>query len=288
MAAIGVGIESFAYHRYFGEFTPWEKPLDIRWQMSDFIARAAQLGADAVSLQTVYLPDLDQWMVSRLREQLDTLRLHRVLAWGHGTGLNYGKDPQRVEALRNLFPLAQALGCPIVRLVNGNHFSWKYRDAEQIKRLKPLLHDLAQEAAAFNLTLAIENHADFTMHELVTLVESVAVSNLGICFDTGNTVRVGDNLLEAAALAAPWIKMVHLKDMVVQEESRHDPTLWWPSAPLGRGQFDLPAFVGLLRAKDFNGYLFIEMANMYTDWPDEDAAVVESVAYLRHLLSQVS
>jgi 3-oxoisoapionate decarboxylase len=284
MAAMGIGIESFSYHRYFGEFTPWEKPLDIRWQMSDFIARTAQLGADAVSLQTVYLPGLDSEQVTALREQLNLLGLQRVLAWGHGTGLNYGNDPHRVEALRSLFPLAQALGCPIVRLVNGNHFSWKDRDAEQIKRLKPLLQDLAHEAAVFNLTLAIENHADFTMRELVTLVENVAASNFGICFDTGNTVRVGDDLLEAAELAAPWIKMVHLKDMVVQEESGHDPTLWWPSAPLGRGQFDLPAFVGLLRAKDFNGYLFIEMANMYTDWRDEDAAVAESIAYLRQLL----
>jgi sugar phosphate isomerase/epimerase len=80
--------------------------------------------------------------------------------------------------------------------------------------------------------------------------------------------------------------MVHLKDLVVQEESRSDPAKWWPSAPLGRGHFDLPAFVQILRSGGFTGHLFIEMANMYTDWPDEDKALAESVDYFRLLLGK--
>ncbi|MCB1489236.1 MAG: sugar phosphate isomerase/epimerase, partial [Bauldia sp.] len=137
--------------------------------------------------------------------------------------------------------------------------------------------------ADLGLTLAIENHADLAMADLAHLVRTVGADNLGICFDTGNAVRVGDDLLDAARVAAPLVKMVHLKDMIVIDASRGDPTAWWPSAPLGRGIFDIPAFLAILEEAGFDGTLFVEMANMHPDWEDEDQAVSESVAYLRRL-----
>src|SRR4029079_5764885 len=91
--------------------------------------------------------------------------------------------------------------------------------------------------------------------------------------------------MAAAAPAPPPVKIVHLKDLVVIEASRGNPSAWWPSAPLGRGHFDIPAIVATLANGGFDGTLFIEMANTFTDWPDEDAAVAESVAYLRTILS---
>lgn len=75
------GIDSFAYHRYFGEHTRWETPLTIRWTAADFIQRARQLEVDAVSLQTCYLPALTEAVVDELKSQLGDLL--PVLAWGH-------------------------------------------------------------------------------------------------------------------------------------------------------------------------------------------------------------
>ena len=91
--------------------------------------------------------------------------------------------------------------------------------------------------------------------------------------------------MEATALAAPRVKMVHLKDLVVIEASRGNPSAWWPSAPLGRGHFDIPAVVATLAKGGFGGTLFVEMANTFKDWPDEDVAVAESVGYLRNILA---
>lgn len=282
---IGVGIDSYAYHRYFGETTPWEEPLGVRWETADFLRRAHELGVGAVSLQTAYLPELTTPVLASLHQQLESLSLQPILAWGHPDGLQGGIDPERVEAFRRLMPAAAAIGCSIVRLVCGNQLSWETPPARRIERLTPILRGLAEEAEALGLTLAIENHADFAMRDLVSLVETVAHDRLGICFDTGNAVRVGDDLLTAARLAAPFVRMVHLKDMIVIDSSRGDPTSWWPAAPLGRGDFDIPAFVNILRGAGFAGTLFVEMANMHPDWPDEDLAVKESVAYLSEVLA---
>jgi hypothetical protein len=66
-------------------------------------------------------------------------------------------------------------------------------------------------------------------------------------FDGGNAVRVGDDLTAELALAAPHMRMMHVQDMLIQDTSRGDPTAWWPCVPLGRGEFDLPAIIDVLR-----------------------------------------
>jgi sugar phosphate isomerase/epimerase len=281
---IGIGIDSFCYHRWFGETTRWETSIDTRWRTSDFLRRAAELGVSDVALQTVYLPNLDPPAVAALRDDIDTLGLRPTLSWGHPDGLQGGASLERIAALRRALPDAKALGCGMVRLVCGNQFSHVVPAGERIARLVPILRNVAAEAAALGLMLAVENHADFAMRDLVSLVDTVGSPHLGICFDTGNAVRLGDELLDAAALAAPHVRMVHLKDMIVQPASIGDPTAWWPSVPLGRGAFDLPAFIDVLRGAGFAGTLFVELANMHPDWPDEDAAVAESVAWLKRWL----
>jgi sugar phosphate isomerase/epimerase len=281
---MNIGLDSFSYHRYFGENTPWETPLDTRWTTGDFLRRAYALGVSAVSLQTVYLPDLTPHVIMELSAEIRPLGLKPVLAWGHRSGLEAGLNPAKAESLLRTIKLARGLGCRIMRLVCGDQFNWSEAPEARFARLLPILREATAEAEERGLTLAIENHADFNMRDLVTLVERVGSKRLGICFDSGNAARVGDDVLEAAQLAAPYTKMVHLKDMVIQAESRGDPTAWWPSAPLGSGEFDIPALIRILRAGGFDGTLFVELTNMHPNWPDEDAAVAQSVAYLRDYL----
>jgi hypothetical protein len=79
---IAIGIDSYSYHRYFGENTAWEKPLETRWSVFDFLRRARDLGVTGVSLQTCYLPPLTDAFAGALRDELRALGLQPVLAWG--------------------------------------------------------------------------------------------------------------------------------------------------------------------------------------------------------------
>jgi sugar phosphate isomerase/epimerase len=280
---LALGIDSFSYHRYFGEHTRWEPPLSVRWTTADFLACAARHGVALVSMQTCYLPPVSAFEPEALRPLLGSMT--PILAWGHPDGLQGGTSAERAAEMLAWLPKARALGCTLMRLVGGNHVYFQRDPAERTAQLAPIIREIADEAARHGLALALENHADFVMRDLLRLIERVGAPNLGVCLDTGNAARVGDDPLAAATLAAPLVKMVHLKDMRVQAESRGDPTAWWPSTPLGRGDFDLPAIVEALEVGGYRGGLLVELSNLYPDWDDEDAVVAESLAYLRRLLS---
>lgn len=279
-----LGIDSFTYHRHFGEVGEWEEPLPTRWSTVDFLDRAAELGVDAVSLQTVFLEDLSIGGMRALREEVATRGLSSVLAWGHRSGLESGTSPARFEEAMICLDLAAVMGVRLVRIVCGDQLAWSTPPEHRKDRLVPLLSRLAWRARQLDLELAIENHADLAMVDLVDLVSSVEAPNLGICFDLGNAVRVGDDPVEAAALAGPLVQMVHVKDLAVQEDSVGQPSSWWPSVPLGRGDIDLAAALETTRGSTPSAGWFVEMGNMHPDHTDEDTAVVESLEFLRALV----
>ena len=61
-----VGIDTYSYHRFFGEIREGEEDPGTRWTTWDFLDRAVELGVDGVSLETCYL-DLDD---AKFRERL--------------------------------------------------------------------------------------------------------------------------------------------------------------------------------------------------------------------------
>ncbi len=283
-----LGIESFSYHRYFGETGPYERPLSRRWDIFDFVMRAAELGAEGVSLENCYFASTNGNVLARLRDTLDAAHLDRVLAWGHPDGLKMGRSAERIESLREHLRSARRLGAKVMRIVAGHPaYCAAENFAARLSRLAPILRSLASEAADHDITLALENHGDFTSQELLALLTAVGHASLQVNFDTGNTLRVGEDPEEAARRLAERTACVHLKDVITLEESRGNPTAFWPSVPLGRGEIDLPAVLATLHRSGFHGLVCIEMANMHPDWPDEDQAVAESVERLRAWLNEI-
>ncbi len=276
-----IGIDSFSYHRFFGDISRHEADTTIRWQVTDFLNRACDLGVQAVSLQTTFF---DSHSINALVPYLEEFSLGFVLAWGHPNGLNGGRDRQAAEDLRNTLAVSQELGCSLVRFVAGHAHSFKEPVAERIERLIPTIRSLAETAAASNITLAIENHADFKMSDLVELVERVDRTNLGICFDGVNAVRVGDDLLEAARLAIPHIRMVHIRDWL-PTTLHEDVEGFWPSVSLGSGKLDIESLIRFFETSGYTGGLFVEIAYLHPDYADEDRAVTECVSYLKQRLS---
>ncbi|GAB4547134.1 MAG: hypothetical protein OHK0023_07960 [Anaerolineae bacterium] len=280
-----LGIDSFTYHRWFGECSEWEPPLDIRWTTEDFLARAHEHGLQHVSLQTAYLGNLteDTAAVKRLREMLARYQLTPVLAWGHPDGLQGGESPERMHDALAWLEVAAQLGCRIMRVVGGNQFYWARPAEPRIQTLIPQLQQLCQQATRFNITICQENHADFNALHLKRILHGVAMPNFGICFDSGNAARVGDDPIAVVNLLGAHIRMVHLKDLVLMPESRGHPEKWHPGAPLGRGEIDVRGVLEALITVGYRGTLYLEFPNMHTDFPNEDAAVCESIHFVQTL-----
>ncbi len=280
-----VGLDQFSYHRFFGDIFPWEKDPNERWALCDFLDHATAFNVKCVGLHVHYLTDDE---IANLGDMLAQHSLSFVLEWGHPDGLKMGTSYEAVDDLRRWMAIAASLNCRLMRIVAGCQ-TWRGREPVemQIDRIKPILREVCREAVANGLTLAIENHADFTPQELVRLVERVDDRALKICFDTGNCVRLGADLIESARFVAPYTAMVHMKDILVLETSIGNPNASWPSAPLGHGSLNIAVAVDVLRQHGFDGPVFIEMAQMHPDWPDEDDAIAQSVRLLDSLVSDI-
>ncbi len=275
-----IGLDQFSFHRFHGDVFPWESDPVTRWTLVDFLEYANQQRVQLVGLHVHYLTTDE---ATHLGETLASRGMTAILEWGHPDGLQMGTNREAVGDLQRWLARAGKIGVPLVRIVAG-YPSWRGREpvATQIERLVPILRDLCHEAAALNITLAIENHADFTPKELLDLVKRVGSKHLRICFDTGNCVRVGADLVESARAVAPFTAMVHLKDLRVLEASQGDPSANWPSAPIGQGSFDLPAVLDALSSGGFDGPLLIELAQLHPDFHDEQTVVEQSLRWLRN------
>src|SRR3712207_6623964 len=89
-----VGIDSYCYHRLFGEVYPGQKKPDKELTFEDFLSKLKALDIDGVSLESCFIPRFDQAYLKSIKEHLDVSGLDRVYAWGHPDGLEGGKNEQ--------------------------------------------------------------------------------------------------------------------------------------------------------------------------------------------------
>lgn len=279
-----LAIDSYCYHRYFGEIYPGlQTAPDRTMTVWDFLRRARQLGVQGVSLESCQIPSDDDDFLARLGDKLDELGLERVWGWGHPNGLCSGTNRAAAAELVLHLGVAKKLGASVMRIVGGSRHTRPPRWAPHKRQLLRMLSKLVGPAEEHGIVLAIENHIDMLAGELAELLTTIDSPWLGVCLDTGNNLRLFEDPLVAAKTLAPWTRATHIKDIGVR---RGDPKQFgfWPSVPLGEGLIDLPEVLKALRRHKYSGLLAIEVDYLDPDYGDEDPAVAKSVRYLRGLL----
>lgn len=277
-----VGIDSYCYHRFFGDIHPTlEVAPAERWDVSDIVADAVRRGVAGISVEDFMVP-ADR--VSELAALVAEAGLELAWAWGHPVGLASGVRPEVLTELLANIEVAAGLGCRVMRIVCGGlatrPASWPGHKAQ----LLPLLRTATVAAERAGITLAIENHVDLTSVELVELLDEIDSPHLRVCLDTANTLRTLEDPREAIARLAPYAAIVHLKDIAAHEGNPHHFE-FWPSVPLGRGLIDIPHALRQLRLADFDGMLALEIDCIKPGFGSEEDVISESLAYLDTLLS---
>jgi sugar phosphate isomerase/epimerase len=282
-----VAIDSYCYHRYFGEIYPGLQQRPGRsLTVWDFLKRARQLGVAGVSLESCFLPSDDAFL-GRLRDALDGYGLERVWAWGHPNGLASGADRQAARDLVPHLGHARKIGAGVMRIVGGSRRTRPASFALHRRRLGNMLRKLLPAAQDHGVVLALENHIDLTADEMRELVTSLDSPWLGVCLDTGNNLRLHEDPLDVAQKLAPLARATHVKDIGVRAGDPKDFS-FWPSVPLGKGLVDVGRVVGFLKKARYKGLLAIEVDYLHPDYGDEDRAVAASVKYLKGLLDRVT
>ncbi len=280
-----LAIDSYCYHRYFGEIYPGiQTAPKRRMTVWDFLRRAGKLGVKGVSLESCHFPWEDESFLRRLRDTLDEMGLERVWAWGHPSGLCSGTNHAAAKDLVRHIAVARKLGANVMRIVGGSRHTRAPKWPIHKRQLVRMLSRVVGPAEEHGVVLAIENHIDLLADEMAELITTVDSPWLGVCLDTGNNLRLFEDPVVAAKTLAPFTRATHIKDIGVLRGNPRE-FAFWPSVPLGEGLVDLPAVLGFLRRNKYTGLLAVEVDFLHPDYGDEDPAVVKSVRYLRGLLS---
>lgn len=276
------GIDSYSYHRLYGEVRPGEAPRSEEPWPPDprpVVEHALQLGVDDLFLETCYLPPPGTLSV----EPPASLRIG--FSWGHPWpagahhGLDGGRSPAAEADLADWIAAAARHGHRLMRITLGSPASRGTEPAsELIARLIDPVRRAADRAAAHGLTLAIENHGDLRAAELVEVIERVERPNLAVTLDNVNLIRVGDDMLDGVRRLAPWTALVQLKDHLPG-----DPTVVGDPVctALGAGVAPLEAILDLLVAAGFDGPVCVELASLGPGRVDELELIERSVDWLR-------
>lgn len=281
-----VAIDSYCYHRFFGEVYPQQTAPAGGMSLEQFLDRAKELGVDGVSLESCFFPSRNADYLRSVRARLDEYGLDRVYAWGHPDGLEGGSSERAYAEMIASFEHARAIGAPVMRVVGS---SLRFRlepHRPQLDRLVRMFHEAVKVAEEYGIRMAVENHIDFTADEMLSLLTEVDSPWLGINFDTGNFLRLLDDPIKGMTKLAGYVYATHIKDLRPQKGVAADEWYFFSSVPVGDGLVDNGTLVRLLAEAGYQGSLAVEMDFLHPDYGnDEDAAVAKSVAELKRLVA---
>jgi sugar phosphate isomerase/epimerase len=144
---------------------------------------------------------------------------------------------------------AKAAGATVVRgaMLSGRRYEsfatlaewkrWVDQSHEAIRLLMPVLEK-------HKITLAIENHKDWTLEDMLRLLRTYQSEYLGVCLDFGNNIALLDDPMEVVEQLAPFAKATHVKDMGVRP---YADGFLLSEVPLGKGLLDLPRIFSTLQ-----------------------------------------
>ena len=280
-----VGIDSYCYHRFFGEVYPDQKKPAKKMTMQDFLVRAKELKVDGVSLESCFFPPkVDKAWFKDLKAQLDEYKFDRVYAWGHPDGLERGQNFAAYDEMVAGIPNAKAIGADVMRVVGSSLMFRHEPHGPQVKALAKMFKKAVKVAKAEGVKLAVENHIDFTADEILQLLEMVDSEYFGLNFDTGNFLRLLDDPIKGMEKLAPFVLATHVKDLMPDKNARPTDWFFFAGVPVGKGLIDNQTLAKLLNKAKFIGFLAVEIDHPHTDWTErEDEAVALSIKELKKI-----
>ncbi len=158
--------------------------------------------------------------------------------------------------------VARKLGSPLLRVVAGNLFTRDegYDMAALAHQAVAILREACKAAEDMGMHIALENHADFTVGELLSIRARVGSPALGFTVDCANLAFDLDEPLRLAGLMAPYALTTHFKNYRIV---RTGCGLALENCALGEGDIDVRAIAALLARANPEICLNIEIHSQF-------------------------
>lgn len=245
---------------------PRKRPLTIglttymvlHYDLDQTIAMAQRVGVQPICIRSNLLP-LDS---TSAQIEAAHAKLKEAGLTVYGGGVIYMNNEQQV---RRAFEHAKAAGYTLISIA-----------------IRPdLLPLLERKVRELDIRACIHNHGpgDRWPHPVAVYGKIKGLDpRIGICHDTGHTMRTGMDPTEALLKTADRHMDVHLKDVDAPAREGH-------SVELGRGIVDLPRFLRTLVKVGYKGIVGIEYEKHMKDLLP---GLAESVGYARGVLDAMA
>jgi sugar phosphate isomerase/epimerase len=250
--------------------------------LTDFIRHAGRLGFPSVMIagKRPHLSPLDATpdFVKPIRDALtaakvscDVLGAYTNLAQPTSAGCEVPHVEFQIAYVESLARIASQLGAKIVRIFTAYEIEGQDPQS-QWNRCISAIREMCDRAAAHGVSIAIQNHHDIGLHTgaLLELLADIDHPNCKLGFDAWSPALRGENLYDAARLAAPHTLITTNADYIRVPRHRYRPDLvnyerqpvdWVRAVPFGTGFIDYAAFFNGLRDGGFDGIATFEMCS---------------------------
>lgn len=246
---LGIGMHSYGAHWAVAR----TNPVQVRFSDAlQFLEYGHDIGAGGVQVAIGACgPD----KAKQLRERVETLQ-----AYIEGQ-TSLPRSPEDVGRFDDEVRDAKAAGATVIRsaLLGGRRYEtfdsadafrqFASRSWKSLTLAEPVLRK-------HGVRLAVENHKDWLVPELLEFLNRLSSEYVGVCIDTGNSIALLEDPIAVVEAYAPWVLSTHLKDMGVQE---FEQGFLLSEVPLGDGFLDLKRIIEICLHANPNVQFNLEM-----------------------------
>lgn len=226
---LGIVIHSYAFrgnqNQQSSKYPPFNDALD-------FLEHVHTYGAGGVQTK---VSGWSKDFAKRLRRRTEALDMY-VEGSIRAPGTRAEVDRFESEILH-----AKEAGVTIFRTAMGGR---RYEDFDQLSQWKDLKErswkslQLAEPVVRkHKVTLAVENHKDWQVEDLIEFMEGLDSEYVGVTIDTGNSISLLEHPDETVNALAKYGTTTHIKDMGVHE---YKDGFLLSEVPLGQGFLNMP------------------------------------------------
>ncbi len=174
--------------------------------------------------------------------------------------------------------LAKKLGSPILRCVCGDLFS-RDQGCDMVAladQAVAIFKEACKAAEDMGIKISVENHADFTVREMLSIAGRINSPAYGFTVDTGNLAFDLDDPLRLARMLAPLALTTHYKNYKIV---RTHEGLALENCALGDGEIDVVEIAKILMEHNPEINMNIEI---HSQWGPFPLAIFEPTFFEKH------
>jgi len=204
----------------------------------EFLEHCHSNGAGGIQAS---LSSTDPAFLKKLRARLEQTGMYIEVMSGLPRG-DAAAFEQTVVAAKEVNALCLRAAC-----LGGRRYE-TFKTMEEWKKFvadsKSAIERALPIVARHKMRLALENHKDWTLDEMVPLIRGASSEYLGVCLDTGNNISLLDDPMAMTEALAPYAFSTHIKDMGVEP---YEDGFLLSEVPFGEGYLDIKKIMDIIR-----------------------------------------